>query len=115
MAMISRRGLCMCHKFACALLLITSCISMPAPPVMAATDTGSIPPLNARVLQYCDEHMGQCVGNGQCSALAVQAIHAAGGRGRSKPYPAWNDYVWGKEVCFIEGTPNGTKVSSGSM
>src|SRR5437016_6273492 len=103
------------NTFRSAILLSACAISVVAPAVSAALDTTNVPRLNAKVLQYCNDHMGERVGNGQCSALAVQAIHAAGGRGRSKAYPAWNDYVWGKEICFIEGTEKGTHVSSGVL
>src|SRR5437588_425038 len=96
------------------LWVIFLCASV-AEPFPSFAEDDAIPPINAKVLQYCNDHMGQKVGNGQCAGLAVQAIDAAGGRGRDKPYPAWNDYVWGREVCFIEGTESGTKVSSGSL
>jgi hypothetical protein len=72
--------------------------------------------LNKRVLRYCNDNMGKSVGNGQCAALAVQALKAAGARPKEpQGYPAWNDYVWGKEVCMIEGTADGTRVASGSL
>jgi len=73
-------------------------------------------PLNKRVIDYCNANIGKTVGNGECAALAVQALRAAGASPKAaKGYPAWNDYVWGKQDCFIEGTDNGTKVSQGSL
>jgi hypothetical protein len=73
-------------------------------------------PLNKRVMQYCNDNIGKRVGDGQCAALAVQALRSAGAKPKGRNgYPAWNDYVWGKEICMIEGTPDGTKVSSGSL
>jgi hypothetical protein len=72
--------------------------------------------LDLRVLEYCNKNVEKSIGNGQCAALAVQALRYAGARPKAgKGYPAWNDYVWGREVCMIEGTPEGTKVSSGSL
>ena len=93
----------------CALILV-------AIPICSANSAELSDPLNKRVLEYCNANLGKTVGNGECAGLAVQALYAAGARPKAaKGFPAWNDYVWGKEVCLIEGTAEGTKVSSGSL
>ncbi len=94
--------------FALSLAALTTC--------SAARSAEPVDPLNKRVVDYCNANMGKTVGNGECAGLAVQALQAAGARPKApKGYPAWNDYVWGKQVCLIEGTPDGTKVSQGSL
>jgi len=72
--------------------------------------------VNTRVLEYCKDNLGNMVGNGECAALGVQALRAAGAKPRSKEgFPTNRDYVWGKLVLFLEGTPEGTKVTTGSV
>jgi hypothetical protein len=59
--------------------------------------------LNARVVQFCQAHIGAKVGDGQCSALAYYALQAAGAKDLNdfKNFPAEGDYVWGKHVYTV--------------
>lgn len=66
--------------------------------------------LEERAVDYCRKHLGERVGNGQCAALAFQALKAAGGRTRAGPdSPQKGDYVWGRLVYMIEASPDGTR------
>ncbi len=55
------------------------------------TDNGQLPELNAKVLQFAIEHLGQQVGNGECATLAVDGLLKAGAK------PA-GFYVFGREL-----------------
>ena len=49
--------------------------------ILAAQAVGpeaSLPELNQKVLNFAVEHIGQQVGNGECWALAAEALEAAG-------------------------------------
>jgi hypothetical protein len=99
------------NRFFASMMLSTLLLT-----ALPAAKGDSANPLNRRVLQYCNENLGKRVGNGQCAGLAAQALRHAGARPRAaKGYPAWNDYVWGKQVCLIEGSTDGTRVTSGSL
>jgi hypothetical protein len=60
-------------------------------------------PLNAKVVRYCQAHLGRKVGSGQCSALAYEALRAAGAKELNdfNDHPGPGDYVWGKHVCTV--------------
>jgi hypothetical protein len=79
--------------------------------------TAAAPPdnpraLSARVVQFCEAHLGQKVDSGQCSALAWDALNAAGAKPRLYPdHPRKGDYVWGKEVYLLEAGPSGPRVT----
>jgi hypothetical protein len=68
------------------------------------TATASAPTLNDKVAGFCQARLGKQVGDGECYALAAQALLAAG----AKPQPALGDspnkgdYVWGKLVYTRE-------------
>jgi hypothetical protein len=59
-------------------------------------DGPALPPLNAKVLEFAREHQGKQVGDGQCLALAVEALSHAG----AKRYPVEGagDFVWGRRL-----------------
>jgi hypothetical protein len=60
--------------------------------------------LGAKVVAYCADHLGEIVGNGECSALAVQSLNAAGAKRRiGKDNPAQGDYVWGRLALIVTG------------
>jgi len=68
------------------------------------------PSLGGRVVAYCEAHLNQKVGSGECAALAYQALKASGARPRAGPdFPNRGDYVWGLEVFRIEATPDGPR------
>ncbi len=43
---------------------------------------GQPPSLGDRIVAFCKQQKGKCVGNGECSNLAEAALRAAGARGR---------------------------------
>jgi len=54
------------------------------------------------VAQYCRDHLGKKVGDGECAALAIGALAAVGARYRYPNYPEKGDYVWGTLVYVLE-------------
>jgi len=63
-----------------------------------------------RVLAYAKANLGRTVGNGECAALAFQALRAAGAKPRARHgYPTPRDYVWGHQVLLLEGTTKGPR------
>ncbi len=64
-----------------------------------------LPPLNASVLEYARDHLGEKVTNGQCTSLAVEALRVAG----AKRFPMGGtegDFVWGRPVeSFKDALP----------
>ncbi len=76
------------------LLALATLIGLTATEAQAA----AVPPLNAKVLNYAKSHLGKQVGDGECWALANEALRAAGAHqpGRAG-YPA---YVFGKQVSL---------------
>ena len=88
-----------------AALIATLCLSQGAG--LASTSSSS---LGARVVAYCEAHLGQKVGSGECAALAFQALKAARAKPRAGPdSPHRGDYVWGREVCRVEATADGPR------
>jgi hypothetical protein len=70
------------------------------------------PSLGSRVVAFCQAHLGQKVGNGECAALAFQALKWAGAATRGGPdFPAGGDYVWGRQVVLLEASPTGPKLT----
>jgi hypothetical protein len=69
-----------------------------------------IPTLNAQLVAFCKARLGQTVGRGECSDLAVQGLAAAGAYSRGRDYPNTGDYVWGTFVCSVEAL-NGQHVT----
>jgi hypothetical protein len=79
---------------------------------LLALAAAAAPPrsLNEKVLEFCKQNLGRQVGDGECYALAAEALKAAGARPQPtfKDNPGPNDYVWGKLVWVLEAT-NGTQ------
>ncbi|MGE3819762.1 MAG: CHAP domain-containing protein [Isosphaeraceae bacterium] len=74
------------------------------PSLVAAGPEGSPPPLNKAVLEYARSRLGETVGDGQCTSLAVEALGQAGAR--RFPFAESGDYVWGRPVeSFAEALP----------
>jgi hypothetical protein len=66
------------------------------------------PSMEEKVVRFCKKHLGKKVGNGQCSVLAWDALHAAGAKERLYPdKPHKGNYVWGKQVYLLEAGRNG--------
>lgn len=59
-------------------------------------------PINQKIANFCLEHQGQEVGNGNCFALAYRALIDAGGEYRFRQNPGRGDYVWGDLVYYFE-------------
>lgn len=57
---------------------------------------GPPPELNRKVLEFARRHEGEKVGDGQCIALAIEALRAAGAH--QPPIRGNEDFVWGREV-----------------
>ena len=79
-------------------------------PLLAVASANETDRLENRVLAFCKRKMGEQVGNGECAALAFQALKAAGAKTRAGPdFPQEKDYVWGRQVLLVQGTPEGSK------
>ena len=64
----------------------------------------ALPPLNAKVLAFARENLGEKVLDGQCTSLARAALRAAGAR--RFPFEGGGDFVWGEPVpSFREALP----------
>ncbi len=57
--------------------------------------------LDKGLLDFCIAHLGQKVGDGQCSTLVWVAQEAVGARTGFPDYPIPGEYVWGSPVCVI--------------
>lgn len=71
---------------------------------LAAADA---PDLGPAVLAFCRTREGKRIGDGQCTALVIEALAAAGARGISGDLPGPGDYVWGQQVALIEAARQG--------
>jgi hypothetical protein len=54
----------------------------------------------ARIVAFCQAHLGQQVGDGECATLVVAALRAVDARTAYdyQAYPGADDYVWGQLV-----------------
>jgi hypothetical protein len=86
-------------------------LSLPQGALARTTENGPTPSghtyVNARVLTYAQNHLGQQVGDGACFALGDSAVAAAGGKRTSELGPTGPDaaYVWGDLITTL--TPSG--------
>lgn len=77
------------------LFLLGATTGLAAPPEPAA---------NPKVIAFAKNNMTKQVGDGECAALAVEALKAAG----AKPFRSWKDspndgdYVWGELVYGLK-------------
>jgi hypothetical protein len=88
------------------LLCVLVCTLGADPPTKPAakTATPALPPLNAKVLAFAKEKVGEKVLDGQCTSLARAAIRAAGAR--RFPFEGGGDFVWGEPVpSFRDALP----------
>src|SRR6476469_5059447 len=60
------------------------------------------PTLGDKVVEFCQDHKGEQVGDGECASLANHALKAADARGRGPDDPNKGDYTWGKLVFTLE-------------
>ena len=60
--------------------------------------------LNQRIVDFAKANIGQQVTNGECAALAFEALKHSGGKTKNafKDFPAKGDYVWGSFVYSLE-------------
>ena len=66
--------------------------------------------LGAKVMTFCRSNLGRKVGDGQCAALDMKALAAAGAAGMARKHsPGPEDYVWGRQVALVEGGPKYVK------
>jgi hypothetical protein len=63
--------------------------------------------LGDRIVDFCKEHRGKKIGNGECTSLVAAALHAAGARphgwnpNRREP-PKRGEFNWGELVYTLE-------------
>lgn len=63
----------------------------------AAKAVVEVPALNVRIVAFARGQVGKKVGNGECTALAAEALRRAGGR-RFMMQRTGGDFIWGKPV-----------------
>lgn len=74
--------------------------------------TTDVAALEDKVVDFCEHHLGETIGNGECAGLAFQALKAADAKTRGGPdAPEKGDYVWGRQILLIEGTPDGPELT----
>src|SRR5262249_50127125 len=61
----------------------------------------SLPPLNAKVLEFARSQIGKKVDRGECTDLARAALQSAGAR--RFPFHGGGDFVWGEPVTPLTG------------
>jgi hypothetical protein len=76
--------------------------------------------VNDKIVKFCKDHVGQKVGDGECSDLGDEALKSAGAKPRSafKDFPNEEDLVWGELVYALEikdNAPKETKVPKTSI
>ena len=77
--------------------------AMPVPPI-ASIDFGPL------ILAYCQDSIGKKIGDGECAALATEALKSAGAAVRGDEDSSGNgDYVWGELVASIKGGFSGAR------
>lgn len=94
--------------FLVAALVVATCVLGSAAPPSSLGD---------RVVAFCKQHKGKCVGKGECSNLAEAALRAAGAKSRGRHHyrggdfggdlrgnedERMADYVWGELVFVLE-------------
>jgi hypothetical protein len=90
------------------LVVVVAILLLSAVAVPAARAAGDARALGDKVVRFCRAHLGKKVDTGQCSELAWDALKAAGAVPRLYPdYPNKGDYVWGKQVYFLQGGRKG--------
>jgi hypothetical protein len=63
--------------------------------------------LNQKIVRFCEERIGQKVGDGECFALASQALREAGATRRFADSPNKGDYVWGTLILQVAAGESG--------
>jgi hypothetical protein len=87
---------------------------------MVSSVVGQPTAINDKVVEFCNDHLGEKVGEGECSNLAEAALQHAGAKPWTtfKESPGAGDYVWGKFVYALAmeaGSPKETKIPEMSM
>jgi hypothetical protein len=67
--------------------------------------------LNQKIVQFCEQHRGKQVGDGDCFDLAFHARKESGAARRPPDSPSKGDYVWGRLIVALEATPTGLKIA----
>ena len=70
----------------------------PAPAGDPPGAAAPLPPLNAGVINFARAHLGEPVGDGDCTTLVIAALKAAGVQRRFPIHDPENGYVWGDPV-----------------
>lgn len=68
----------------------------------ASSQDKKTPTLGDKVIEYAKKQKGKQVGDGECAALATEALKEAGAKDRQKDSPNAGDYVWGELVLTVE-------------
>lgn len=69
--------------------------------ILLAQAAPALPPLNASLVAFCQNRLGQKVGTGQCADLPYRALLGLRAMPRAKDAPNPGDYVWGRLVATI--------------
>src|SRR5947209_14848770 len=65
------------------------------------------PTLGDKIVTFCEGKKRKQVGDGECTALATEALTAVGAKPHSKDDPKEGDYVWGDRVFTLEAAATG--------
>lgn len=89
-------------------VLVAMCLCAAGGPAAGQQKNKEADALAAKVLTFARKNIGKQVGDGECAALAVEALKEAGAQsvGAFKDSPNPGDYVWGQLVYGLEMTPS---------
>lgn len=85
-----------------AAVLVAFALAPAAAQEKGKADKKKEPTLGDKVVEFCKARKGKPVGDGECAALATEALRAAGAAGRGPDDPDPGDYTWGKLVFTYE-------------
>ena len=73
----------------------------PTKPRKPTKGVAQLPELNRKIIAFCEAHVGQQVGDGECAVLAQQALKETDGKPHHElttplPNTTADDYVWGQ-------------------
>jgi hypothetical protein len=90
-------------------------VYLPCLEALEPRDLPSSDPLLNAVLAFAERHLRHQVGDGQCTALVLQALHRARANAALGPSAALGNPVWGSPVLEEAGGAGGGQVAGGSF